>query len=149
MLGSQSAALDNLFTGPAGIWSLAAGVLQPIFAAGRLQAGIEAAESRERQAVLQYQQALQTAFREVRDALDAQFLARQQFDAESRRVAALTENLRLARLRYDNGVASHLDVLDAERNLLGSQLNRADALRTQRAAVANLFRALGGGWEQK
>lgn len=149
MLGSQSAALDNLFTGPAGIWSLAAGVLQPIFAAGRLRAGIEAAESRERQAVLQYQQALQTAFREVRDALDAQFLARQQFDAESRRVAALTENLRLARLRYDNGVASHLDVLDAERNLLGSQLNRADALRTQRAAVANLFRALGGGWEQK
>lgn len=147
LLGSQSAALGNLFTGPAGIWSLAAGLSQPIWAAGRLQAGVEAAEARERQAVLQYQQAIQSAFKEVRDALDAQTLAREQLEAEGRRAQALGENLRLARLRYENGIASQLDVLDAERNLLAAQLGQAEALRAQRAAVANLIKALGGGWD--
>jgi multidrug efflux system outer membrane protein len=147
VLGSQSAALGDLFTGPAGIWSLAAGVLQPIFAGGRLKAGIAAAESRERQAVIQYQQTLQVAFKEVRDALDGQTQARRQLDAETRRADSLRDNYRLARLRYENGVSSLLDVLDAERNLLAAELNRAEALRAQRAAVADLFKALGGGWE--
>lgn len=147
MLGSQSAALDNLFTGPAGIWSLAAGVLQPIFQGGRLRAAVEAAESRERQALIQYQQTLQVAFKEVRDALDGQVLARRQLDAESSRADRLRETYSLARLRYENGVASLLDVLDAERSLLAAELNRADALRAQRAAVADLFKALGGGWD--
>jgi len=149
MLGSQSAALDNLFTGPAGIWSLAAGVLQPIFQGGRLRSAIEAAESRERQALIQYQQAIQNAFKEVRDALDGQVLARRQLDAESSRADRLRETYGLARLRYENGVASLLDVLDAERSLLAAELNRADALRAQRAAVADLFKALGGGWESR
>ena len=146
-LGTESAAMRDLFTGPAGIWSLAAGLAQPIFQGGRLRAGVGIAEARERQALLQYQQSIQSAFKEVRDALDGQTLARQQFDAESRRVQSSRENLRLARLRFDNGVASQLDVLDAERNLLGAELNQADALRVQRAAVADLFKALGGGWE--
>ncbi len=147
MLGSQSQALDNLFTGPAGIWSLAAGVLQPIFQGGRLRAAVEAAESRERQTVIQYQQSIQNAFKEVRDALDGQVLARRQLEAESSRADRLRETYSLARLRYENGVASLLDVLDAERSLLAAELNRADALRAQRAAVADLFKALGGGWE--
>ena len=70
----------------------------------------------------------------------------EQFDAEDKRVATLREALRLAKLRYRSGVASQLDVLDAERNLLAAELNRSDALRAQRAAVADLFKALGGGW---
>ncbi len=147
-LGSESAAMRDLFTGPAGIWSLAAGLAQPIFQGGRLRAGVDIAEARERQALIQYQQAIQSAFKDVRDALDGQTQARQQFDAESRRVLSLRESLRLARLRFDNGIASQLDVLDAERNLLSAELNQADALRAQRAAVADLFKALGGGWEQ-
>jgi multidrug efflux system outer membrane protein len=147
MLGSESASLSDLFTGPAGIWSLAAGVLQPIFAGGRLRAGVEAAESRERQALIQYQQTIQGAFKEVRDAIDGQILARQQLESETRRAESLRDTYRLARLRYDNGVTSQLDVLDAERSLLAAELNRADALRAQRAAVADLFKALGGGWD--
>jgi multidrug efflux system outer membrane protein len=144
VLGSESAALSNLFTGPATVWSIAAAVTQPIFAGGRLKARTEAAEARERAALVEYQQAIRTAFGEVRTALIVQARARESYDAESARAAALVETLRLARLRYQNGVASQLDVLDAERGLLAAQIARIEALRAHRAAVADLFRALGG-----
>ena len=143
-LGSESAALSNLFTGPATIWSIAAAITQPIFAGGRLKARTEAAEARERAALAQYQQAIRGAFGEVRTALIAQSRARESYEAESARAAALGETLRLARLRYQNGVASQLDVIDAERGLLAAQIARIEALRAHRAAVADLFRALGG-----
>ena len=81
---------------------------------------------------------------EVRAALIVQTRACESYDAESARVAALSESLRLARLRYQNGVASQLDVLDAERGLLEAQRARIAALQAHRAAVADLFRALGG-----
>ena len=145
-LGSESATLANLFTGPAGIWQLAAAATQPIFSGGRQQAGIAAAQARERQALAQYQQAIQNAFKEVRNALVAQAKLREQLEAEGQRAEALRQALRLARLRYDNGLTSQLEVLDAERNLLAAEQNRIDALRAQRAAIADLFKALGGGW---
>jgi multidrug efflux system outer membrane protein len=145
-LGSESAALSNLFSGPAGIWQLGFGLAQPIFQGGRLFGEIEAVEARQRQALAQYQKTLQTAFRETHDALVGQVRAREAFDAENARVVALTEALRLARIRFVNGLTSQLEVLDAERNLLNAELNRADALRAQRSAVANVMKALGGGW---
>jgi multidrug efflux system outer membrane protein len=144
-LGSESASLSNLFSGGAGIWSIAVALTQPIFAGGRLQARTEAAQARERAALIGYQQAIRNAFGEVRTALIAQSRARESYEAESERAAALTQSLRLARLRYQNGVASQLDVLDAERGLLAAQIARVEALRAHRAAVADLFRALGGG----
>jgi multidrug efflux system outer membrane protein len=143
-LGSEAQALAGLFSGPAGIWQLAAALAQPIFAGGRLQAQIAAAEAREQQALAGYQGAIQNAFREVRAALAAQRRARESFEAESARAAALGAALRLARLRYDNGLASQLEVIDAERNLLAAEVARYEALRAQRAAVADLFKALGG-----
>jgi multidrug efflux system outer membrane protein len=143
-LGSESSALSDLFSGPSLIWRVAAAVTQPIFAGGRLQARTEAAEARERAALAQYQQAIRSAFGEVRTALIAQSRARESYEAESARAAALTETLRLARLRYENGVASQLDVIDAERGLLAARIARIEALRAHRAAVADLFRALGG-----
>jgi len=146
-LGSESAALTDLFTSPARIWSLAFGLAQPIFQGGRLFAEVEAVEARERQAIAQYQKTLQEAFREVRQALNTQVKAREVFDAESARTVALTDALRLARVRYVNGLLSQLEVLDSERNLLQAELNRSDALRIQRAAVADLVKALGGGWQ--
>lgn len=145
-LGSESAALSDLFSGPAQIWSLGFALAQPIFQGGRLFGEIEVVEARERQALAQYQKTLQNAFRETHDALVAQTKAREVFEAETARAAALTESLRLARIRYVNGLTSQLEVLDAERNLLNAELNRADALRAQRAAVADVVRALGGGW---
>jgi multidrug efflux system outer membrane protein len=145
--GSESASLADLFTGPARIWALGFGLVQPIFQGGRLFGEIEAVEAREKQAVAQYQKTLQEAFREVRQALTIQVKARESFEAESQRVAALNDALRLARIRYQNGLLSLLEVIDQERNLLQAELNRADALRVQRAAVADLVKALGGGWD--
>src|SRR3954465_234691 len=144
-LGSESAALGNLFSGsPAATWQLAAGLVQPIFSGGRLQARSEQAQARERQALLQYQQTIRAAFGEGRTPLIVQKRALESFEAESAREAALAETLRLARLRYQNGVASQLDVIDAERGLLAARIARIEALRAQRAAIADLFRALGG-----
>jgi multidrug efflux system outer membrane protein len=145
-LGSESASLSDLFSGPAGVWQLAAGLTQPIFQGGRLLAEVEAAEARRRQAVAQYRKAIQQAFSEVREALARQTRSREIFEAEGSRIQALTETLRLARVRYAQGLSSQLEVLDTERSLLAAELSRIDALRDQRAAVADLVRALGGGW---
>jgi multidrug efflux system outer membrane protein len=143
-LGSESAALSNLFTSPAGIWSLGLALAQPIFAGGRLEARTDQAAARERALVAQYQKTIQTAFSETRAALAAQTRSRESFDAESARADALTHVARLARLRYDNGIASQLDIIDAERGLLAARAARIEALRAHRAAIADLFRALGG-----
>ncbi len=143
-LGSEAAAVRDLFTGPAGIAGLAAAASQPLFEGGRLDAGLDVAQAREREAVADYRGAIQNAFREVRAALAAQDRARESVLAEQARAQALVSALRLARLRYASGVGSQLDVIDAERNLLSAQVSRYVALRDQRAAVADLFRALGG-----
>lgn len=145
-LGSESSALGELFSGPARIWQLAFALAQPIFQGGRLFGEIEAVKAREQQALAQYQKTLQEAFREVRQALSAQVRSREIFDAESARAVSLRYAMQMARVRYENGLVSQLEVLDAERNLLAAELNRVDALRAQRVAVADLVRALGGGW---
>jgi len=145
-LGSESATLGNLFTGPARVWTLAFALAQPIFQGGRLFAEVEAVEARERQVLAQYQKTLQEAFREVRQALNTQVKAREAYNAEGARVTSLAEASRLARIRYENGLLSQIEVLDAERSLLQAELNRSEALRLQRAAVADLVKALGGGW---
>lgn len=148
-LGSESASLSDLFTGPAGLWQLAAALSQPIFQGGRLFAEIDATRARERQAVARYRKAIQEAFKEVRQALAAQARSREVFDAEGDRIKALNETLRLARIRYDLGISSQLELLDAERGLLQAEINRVEALRAQRSAVADLVKALGGGWNSE
>ena len=144
--GSESAQLADLFTNPARIWALGFGLAQPIFQGGRLRAEVQAVEARQRQAVAQYQKSLQQSFREVRQALSTQMRAREVYDSEGTRSKALAEALRLSRIRYASGLLSQLDIIDAERNYLQAELNRADALAAQRAAVADLVKALGGGW---
>ena len=144
LAGRESASLSNLFSGPAGIYYFLAQVAQPIYAGGRLQAQTDAAKAREQQALAEYQKAIQNAFSEVRTALVGQTRSRESFEAESAREQALAQSLRLAQLRYQNGIASQLDVIDAERGLLSARISRIEALRAQRAAIADLFRALGG-----
>lgn len=145
-LGLESAALSSLFGGPAGIWQAAAALAQPIYAGGRLQAEVDAATARERQVTLQYQGVIQSAFRDVRSALATQAEARATYDAENARVVALEDTVRLARLRYEGGLSSQIELLDAQRGLLAAQLNRYEALRAQYIAIADLMQALGGGW---
>ena len=145
-LGTESAALSNLFSGPAFVWQLAAALTQPIWGAGRVDAQVEDATARQKEALANYEKAVQKSFADVRIALAAHQAARETAEAQTRRSEALAQAYKLARLRYDNGISSLLDVLDAERNLLGAELSRLDALTTQRTAVADLIKALGGGW---
>jgi len=147
LFGVESATLSDLFTSAARLWQFSASAAQMVFDGGRTSSQVDAASARQRLALAQYQAAIQKAFKDTLDALVAQRKARERLDAEQARVAALQKALELAQLRYGNGVSSLLDVLDAERGLLDAQLNRVEAQRTQLAATADLFKALGGGWE--
>ena len=147
--GTESTKLADLFTAPARIWLISVSAAQTVFDAGRTGSQVQAARARQRQVLAQYQSAIQNAFKDTLDALVAQRKARERLEAEQARVASLQKALALAQLRYDNGESSLLDVLDAERGLLGAQLDQVEAQRAQLAATADLFKALGGGWEDK
>jgi multidrug efflux system outer membrane protein len=148
-LGSESKALSDLFSGPASIWGLAAGISQTIFNAGRTEAAVNAAGARQDQALIAYEQAVQTAFKEVLDALISHRQARETGVAEADRTKALKRAAELADLRFQNGVSNYLEVLDARRNLFQAEQGSIEARYTQLVATANLFKAMGGGWEAK
>jgi len=148
-LGGESVEFSQLFSGPAGIFQFAAAITQPIWNVGRIRASVEASEARRDQALAQYQKAVASAFKDLRDALAEQNAARETLDAESARAGALEKALESAKQRFDAGIASRLDVLDVERNLLNAELARIDSERARKAALADLFKALGGGWPGK
>lgn len=143
--GSESSALSDLFSGPARTWSFAGNITQALWGAGRLMREEDIAEARQRTAVAQYRGAIANAFREVQDAVVAQAKAREVFDAETRRVVTLSKAYELAKLRFNNGLSSQLDVIDNERGLIAAEHNRIESERALRAAIADLYRALGGG----
>jgi multidrug efflux system outer membrane protein len=145
-LGMESKSLSNLFSGPAAIWGIGASLVQTLYNAGRTEAALQGDAARQEQALLAYEQTLRSAFKEVLDALVAARQAREVEAAESRRAQALSRAAELAGLRYQNGVANYLEVLDAQRSLYQAQQNRIDAHRAGLAASAALFKALGGGW---
>ena len=133
-----------MFSGPARIWSFAGNLTQPLWGAGRLNSQSDVAQARSDQVLAQYKSAVANAFREVQDAIAAQRAARDVFDIETRRVETLTKTWNLAKLRYENGAASQLDVIDAERGLLEAEQTRIEAERLLRFAMADLYKALGG-----
>ncbi len=145
-LGSESRALADLFGGSAGTWSLAAGLVQPLFDGGRIDAGIAAAEARTAQAEAGYRKAVQIAFRETLDALVASRTTGEQYQARAERVTALEQALSLAWKRYEAGYSAYLDVLDAQRNLFQAELDRITAQRERLGAAVSVYQALGGGW---
>ncbi len=144
LFGTESSALGDLFSGPSRIWNFAGNLTQPLWGAGRLNRQAEGVEARFDQAVAQYKIAIANAFREVQDAIAAQRAAREVVDIDTRRVVTLTKTWNLSKLRYENGAASQLDVIDAERGLLQAEQSRIEAERLYRFAVADLFKALGG-----
>ncbi|MGW8284645.1 MAG: efflux transporter outer membrane subunit [Candidatus Deferrimicrobiaceae bacterium] len=144
--GSASTELDDLFTGPAKVWSYNVPVSVPIFTAGKIAGSVQAAEAVQQQALAGYRQAIQTAFREVDDSLVDQARTREQLAAQDRQVQALQKYVELARLRFDNGYASYLEVLDAERTLFSAQLNYTQNQGVLFQALINLYKATGGGW---
>lgn len=146
--GYQSSALSSLFTGPAGLWNFGASLTQPIFTAGRLRSNVRLAEAQEQEAVLFYRATIQGAFRDVSDALIAyrktqEFRAQQQLLADSAKDAA-----RLSDMRYKGGAASYLEFLTNDTNYLTAELGLAQAQLDELLAFVQLYKSLGGGWEQ-
>jgi multidrug efflux system outer membrane protein len=141
--GSESVQLSNLFSGPASAWNLVGGLTQPIWAGGQIRGGVEIAEARQQEAALQYQQAIANAFREVRNALSAQSNASEAVAAELKREKALAAALELQVLRYKGGLTNLFELLQTESDLLQARLLLIDAERLQRAAIVDLYTALG------
>ena len=123
LFGWASNDLDDLFKGPSKTWSWAVPVTMPIFTAGAIAGQVRAAEAIQQQALISYEQSIQTAFREVEDALIDQKKTREQIVAQGRQVDSLRNYARIARLRYDNGYTSYIEVLDAERSLFNAELS--------------------------
>lgn len=146
--GTASGALSGLFESGSWGWTLAPQALLPIFDAGRNQANLELAQAGRQLALVQYEKAIQTAFREVADALAGQGTLQQQWQAQQAQMQAEQERLRLADLRYRNGVASHLELLDAQRALFASQQAWVQTRLAQQQNQIALYKALGGGWKE-
>jgi multidrug efflux system outer membrane protein len=143
--GTASDDLDGLFGGDSFTWSFVPNLLQPLFDAGRNRASLDLAEVRRSIAVVDYERTIQTAFREVADALAARrFLADERAAREAER-AAQAERVRLAELRFRAGEASTIESLDARRALFAAEQTLIQARRAELANAVTLYAALGGG----
>lgn len=146
-LGSQSKTLSDLFSAGAGTWALGLGLLMPVIDFGRTSARVDQATAREQQSLVAYQNTLQTAFKEVNDALANLRENALGEEAQAARVEASGKALELARLRYDAGYSGYLEVLDAQRTHNDAQLSLVGTRQARLAASVDLFKALGGGWK--
>jgi outer membrane protein TolC len=144
--GTASTDLSDLFTGPSKAWNFGVPVTVPIFTAGRIGGAVKGAEAFQQQALYGYLQAVQNAFREMDDALVERAKSDQRLQALGRQVAALENYARLARMRYDEGVTSFLEVLDAERSLFNVELSQTAGQNVLFRSLINIYKAMGGGW---
>jgi len=135
-----------LFDGPAKTWSWTAPIVAPIFTAGQISGEVKAANALQQQTLFRYQQVIQNAFREVDDSLIDQNKSKEQLSAQGRQVEALRSYAHLARLRFDEGYSSYIEVLDAERSLFDVELSYTQTQATVFRALVNLYKAMGGGW---
>lgn len=146
-LGSESKALSKLFSGPAMVWGLAASLTQTLYNAGRTEAALQARAARREQALTGYEQAVRMAFQETLDALVAVRQSRELAAAETRRVTSQRRATELAGLRYQNGMYSQIDLLDAQSSLYQAELDVLSADLDRLTATVDLFKALGGGFQ--
>ena len=146
--GTLSGELDGLFDGGSGTWSFMPQINIPIFTAGRLKANLDYAEVQKDINIAEYEQTIQTAFREVADGLAARGTFEEQLQAQADLTKTSQEYLELAQQRYDEGVDNYLLVLDAQRELFSAQQQLLSDRLLQLNSEVQLFRALGGGWEE-
>ena len=144
-LGFSSASLGNLFSDNGLTWSFGPTISLPIFDFGRNKGNLTVAEARENIAIASYEKAIQSAFREVSDALAARRYLAEQVEAQERGMVATQRIAHLARLRYREGVSTYLEVLDAERNLFAAEQSLLELRRAQADNMVTLYVALGGG----
>jgi multidrug efflux system outer membrane protein len=145
--GFESTALSALFSGPSVIWSAAVGAVQPLFTGGRLRSQVELAEVRREESLLLYQQTIQGAFREVSDSLVGYRKVRESRAQQELLVAAARDARRLADVRYEGGVTSYLEVLDADSRLFAAELGLVQVQFGELAGLVEIYRSLGGGWQ--
>lgn len=146
--GSVSNELSNLFK--SGTWGFNVGptLNLPIFTGGRLTANLESARAGREIALAQYEKSIQTGFKEVSDALAGRTTLAEQARAQTAQAVAERKRFYLSDLRYRNGVASYLDLLDAQRSLFALEQADVQVRLTQLLNQINLYKALGGGWSE-
>ncbi len=148
LLGVASPSLGDLFKGGQGYWSFSPSITTPLFAGGSIREGLNLAKARDNIAVAQYEQTIQQAFREVSDALAGEATYGAQLDAQRALQESSSRTLELSNLRYTNGIDSYLQVQTAQVDFFNAQLS---LVQTGLAALINrveLYKALGGGWEE-
>jgi multidrug efflux system outer membrane protein len=147
LLGFQSNQLSNLFTGPSGVWTFVPQITQPIFTGGRLKSNVRSARAQQALAVVQYEATIRNAFREVSDALVDYQKVKEIRAEQEQLVITLRDRSGLAYLRYQGGVDTLLNALDADRELFDAELNLAQTKRNELVSLVQLYKALGGGWQ--
>jgi outer membrane protein, multidrug efflux system len=145
--GVQSVSFSDLFTSPSRIWQFGPTVTLPLFTGGRLRANLRITKAQYDEALATYQQTVQNAFREVSDSLIGYNRTREFAARQEERTQANREATELAYIRYDGGVTSYLEVLYNEQELFTAELNLAQAHLSELLSVVQLYRALGGGWQ--
>ncbi|MGD9577356.1 MAG: efflux transporter outer membrane subunit [Syntrophorhabdus sp.] len=146
IFGWSSTDLSMLFSGPSQTWNWAGTFTAPIFTGGSILGNYKATQAFREQALLRYEKAIQNAFREVDDALVDQKRTREQLLSQQRQVEALRDYAGIARLRYENGYTSYIEVLDAERSLFNAELSYTETQGALFQAIVDLYKAMGGGW---
>ena len=144
--GFVSGDLDAWFDSDSAAWAAGGALAGNIFTGGALKGNVKQAEALQQQSLFAYQQSIITSLKEVEDALISTQKAREKLLSDGRRVDALKEYSRIARLRYDNGFTSYIEVLDSERSLFAAQLNFVDTQRDIYVGLVNTYKAMGGGW---
>ncbi len=144
----RDSVFPSLFATQLGVWSYGAQVSQPIFTGGALKGNLHLAESQQRQALIAYQQTIQRAFGDVSDALIGYEKLHQVRTRQQDSVADLQETVRISTLRYKGGTTTYLEVLDGQRSLYGAELTLAAARGDEYRSLVQLYKALGGGWQQ-
>ncbi|HJY42274.1 MAG TPA: TolC family protein, partial [Steroidobacteraceae bacterium] len=145
LFGSISTELGDLFTKPAEAWSASAGIVQPLFEGGRLSANVTRTKAIREQVKAEYSRTVQSAFREVLDALQGQSLILGVRDANAQQVASLARATELAELRYTQGDIAYIDLLDVRRSLFAAQINLVVAERDALLNTVDLALAVGAG----
>ncbi len=147
LFGFQSNQLSSLFSGSGNTWSVAPQIVQPIFTAGRLKSNVRFQQAGQELVLAQYEQTIQTAFREVSDALIERRKVKEIRAQQEQLVNTLQDRSRLAYTRYQGGIDSLLNALDAERELFDAQLQLTQTKRNELLSLVQLYKALGGGWK--
>ncbi|MFT7669529.1 MAG: multidrug efflux system outer membrane protein [Planctomycetota bacterium] len=145
--GLASEDLSDLTSSGSDTWGITPSVYLPIFNGGRLRSNIDVTESQKREAALRYTQTLQTAFREVADALIRRQKRAEVRDWQSQRESSAQSQVELSRDRYLGGVTSYLEVLESERGHFDSEISLTASIRDELLSYVQLYRALGGGWQ--